>query len=141
MIIFNLWTPVPATKRLSFFYNKIINGVSNRTKNDMAWSVGSKCNNDTQLFYWLSFTAYKHWICHRFLLYQNFEVYLITNRHVVINEKKEFFPDHLVIRVHTSETNLLPNRDISIPLYDNQIPLWREHPNINNVCLFIFVKN
>ena len=68
-----------------------------------------------------------------FFYKQNLEVYLITNRHVVINEIKDFFPDHLVIRVHTSETNLLPNRDINIPLYNNQIPLWREHPHINNV--------
>lgn len=68
-----------------------------------------------------------------FFYKHNLEKYLITNRHVVIDEEKNFFPDHLLVRVHTSETNLLPNRDISISLYDNREPLWLERSSRNNV--------
>jgi len=56
--------------------------------------------------------------------------YLITNRHVVIEGEKNFYPDNLLIRIHTSRQSNLPNRDITIPLYDdNNEKLWLEHTN------------
>jgi hypothetical protein len=56
--------------------------------------------------------------------------YLVTNRHVVIDEGKSFYPDNLLIRVHTSSTSNILNRDITIPLYgpDHQAE-WLEHEN------------
>jgi len=61
------------------------------------------------------------------------DVYLVTNRHVVVDERENFYPDHLRIRVHTSNTDLLPNRDVDIPLYDGGTPFYLEHQYGNNV--------
>lgn len=61
------------------------------------------------------------------------DVYLVTNRHVIVNESENFYPDHLKIRVHTSQTDLLPNRDVNISLYEDGTPLWLEHKRRNNV--------
>jgi S1-C subfamily serine protease len=56
--------------------------------------------------------------------------FLITNRHVVIKEEDNFYPDNLLIRVHTSRQSTLPNRDVVIPLYNtNHEQLWLEHQN------------
>lgn len=56
--------------------------------------------------------------------------YLITNKHVVHNEERNFYPDTLVIRVHTSRTSMTQNREINLPLYDSSNQrLWLEHQN------------
>jgi len=55
--------------------------------------------------------------------------YLITNRHVVIDELREAYPDHLIAQVHTSSTKPDPVRPITIPLYgSDRKPAWMEHP-------------
>jgi hypothetical protein len=55
--------------------------------------------------------------------------YLITNRHVVVDETREFYPDSLAIRIHTSQAITTQNRDVNIPLYDSERrPVWVEHP-------------
>ncbi len=58
--------------------------------------------------------------------------YLVTNRHVLLQEERKFYPDSLKIRVHTGPTSW-ENRDVSISLYgDDQNPKWLEHPlNLN----------
>jgi S1-C subfamily serine protease len=59
--------------------------------------------------------------------------YLITNRHVVINEGRHFYPDSLTIRIHTNRGDLSQNRDVAIPLYDaDRRPLWLQHPRHAN---------
>lgn len=73
-------------------------------------------------------------------------LYLITNRHVVIDEELNHFPDELVIRVHTRLRSMLNNRDIHIPLYLNGNQAWLEHPQDNNVdvvaiCINNFVND
>lgn len=60
-------------------------------------------------------------------------LYLITNKHVVINEERRHFPDELILRVHTNLHSLIDNRDIHIPLYLNGNPVWLEHPTLENV--------
>ncbi len=56
--------------------------------------------------------------------------YLITNKHVVFDREKGLYPDNLQIRVHTSQTSSISNRDITITLYGNdQRRLWLEHHN------------
>jgi S1-C subfamily serine protease len=55
-------------------------------------------------------------------------LYLITNRHVVIKEEDDYFPDELRMRLHTNPNDIRQNDDYSIALYDNQKPLWLEHP-------------
>ena len=59
--------------------------------------------------------------------------YLITNRHVVIDERRRFYPDSLLMRVHTSQTSTTPNRDVTISLYGrDRNPVWLEHPTHGN---------
>jgi len=54
--------------------------------------------------------------------------FLVTNRHVIIEEEGHHYPDKLVIRVHTSSTSSIPNRDIQLPLYSaEKKPLWLQH--------------
>ncbi len=58
-------------------------------------------------------------------------LYLVTNRHVVIDEKKGYFPDRIVIRVHVDLINIKRNRNITIELYDDEKkPVWLEHKNV-----------
>lgn len=64
-----------------------------------------------------------------FFYRNNEDRYLITNRHVVINEANRFYPDSLVMRIHTSQRTTTQNRDVIIPLYDSERrPIWLEHP-------------
>ena len=63
---------------------------------------------------------------------------LITNRHVVFDSEKGFYPDNLQIRVHTSQTSSILNREIALALYDNdQRRLWLEHasPRVDVVAI------
>jgi len=46
-------------------------------------------------------------------------LYFVTNRHVVIDEEDEYFPDELLLRLHTNPQNIRQNELYSIPLYDN----------------------
>jgi S1-C subfamily serine protease len=54
--------------------------------------------------------------------------YFITNRHVVIDEGEEFYPDELRLLLHKRD-NTRRNEMLSLPLYDaNGKKLWLEHP-------------
>lgn len=62
------------------------------------------------------------------------ETYLITNRHVVIDEKREHYPDTVKIKIHMSTTTNLENRVIEIKLYDTKgHSLLMEHPTNQEV--------
>lgn len=53
--------------------------------------------------------------------------FLVTNRHIVIDEEANHFPDKLVIKVHTSRTEVAGSREIELNLYDDhRHPLWLE---------------
>ena len=66
-----------------------------------------------------------------FFTHQN-QLYLITNRHVVVNENKEYFPSHIKIRIHTDPNNVKESKCIKINLYNESgIPIWFEHPNLH----------
>jgi hypothetical protein len=74
--------------------------------------------------------------CHSatgFFYRQNDDKYLVTNRHVVVSENEQKYPDTLRIKVHTSRTSLLPTRIIEIPLYHENNILWIEHPDNLNI--------
>lgn len=59
--------------------------------------------------------------------------YLITNRHVVVDEKRQFYPDSITLRVHTNRGDLTQNRDLAVSLYDrDERPVWLEHPTHRN---------
>jgi V8-like Glu-specific endopeptidase len=56
--------------------------------------------------------------------------FLVTNRHVVVDESKDRFPDALRFSVHTDRSDLRNNRELLIRLYDeNKRPRWLEHPS------------
>ena len=56
-------------------------------------------------------------------------LYLITNRHVVISEVDNYFPDEIQLRLHMTPSDLSQNADYLVPLYDrNANPLWLQHP-------------
>lgn len=54
-------------------------------------------------------------------------VHLVTNRHVIIDEEKGFFPEALKIRIHIEKEDLTLNKEISMSLYREKERLWREH--------------
>jgi hypothetical protein len=56
--------------------------------------------------------------------------YLITNRHVVINEDEKYYPDTLLIKIHTNRNTLREIRDVIIKLYSEKgDPVWYEYPH------------
>ncbi|MCX2745825.1 serine protease [Mangrovivirga sp. M17] len=57
--------------------------------------------------------------------------YLITNRHVVIDENEDFYPKYLKIKLHTNKENPRQNIDIRVNLYEDSKPNWLEHKDYN----------
>lgn len=65
-----------------------------------------------------------------FFFRHNGKKYLVTNRHVVIDEKADYFPDRVTIRLHYNRTNPKDNLNVTVALYGNNgKSLWLEHPN------------
>jgi hypothetical protein len=62
-----------------------------------------------------------------FCLHDNF-LYLITSRHVVINETLGHHPDVLQLTLHTDALDLRKTAVLSIPLYLAGVPQWIQHP-------------
>ncbi|MCK4344954.1 MAG: trypsin-like peptidase domain-containing protein [Bacteroidales bacterium] len=62
-----------------------------------------------------------------FFFKYNENKYLITNRHVVIDESEDFYPQFLRLRLHTSKINYEENCIIDISLYNNALRNWLEH--------------
>jgi len=54
------------------------------------------------------------------------KLFLVTSRHVVIDEDSEHFPDSLVLEIHTDLSNLAASTEIRVPLLNNGAPLWRD---------------
>src|SRR5229473_1295143 len=53
-----------------------------------------------------------------FLFEPDFErIFLITNRHLVIEESEQFFPDRLILKLHTDALDLKKFEDWTVPLY------------------------
>jgi S1-C subfamily serine protease len=64
-----------------------------------------------------------------FFYEKNDSLYLITNRHVVIDETKGIKPDILRVKLHSDPNDLTKNGDVDIPLYSNNIAKWHVHPD------------
>lgn len=56
------------------------------------------------------------------------KLYFVTNRHVIIDEKDEFFPDSLELNLHIDKENLDKSKKYTINLYEGNKKLWLEHP-------------
>jgi hypothetical protein len=62
-----------------------------------------------------------------FFYYFN-SLYIITNRHVIIDENDDYYPDELRLHLHKID-NINQSRIFSVPLYDTSgDKLWLEHP-------------
>lgn len=53
-------------------------------------------------------------------------LFLVTSRHVMIDEPSRHFPDRIEIEVHTDAANLARSTGFSIPLYRDGRSLWRQ---------------
>jgi S1-C subfamily serine protease len=53
-------------------------------------------------------------------------LFLITNRHVVLDEASDHRPDRLEIELHVEPENVAVTTQFSIPLYQGNQPAWRE---------------
>ena len=62
-----------------------------------------------------------------FYMHQSF-LYLVTSRHVVLNESEEHRPDRLQLSLHSNQYDLQQRAELSIPLYKDGLPQWFQHP-------------
>jgi len=53
-------------------------------------------------------------------------LFLVTSRHVVIDEANDHFPDRIEITLHVDEVNLTRSVGFSVPLYRNAKSVWRQ---------------
>lgn len=76
-----------------------------------------------------------------FFNYKAKQKYLVTNRHVVIDEEDNFYPNQLRIILHTNRENLKSNYAIDINLYSHKNePHWKEHPKYSEyLCDIVLV--
>ena len=61
-----------------------------------------------------------------FFFERNKRLFLVTSRHVVIDEPSNHFPDRIEIELHTDPNNLSRSTGFSIPLYRDGISIWRQ---------------
>ncbi len=54
------------------------------------------------------------------------ELFLVTNRHVVLSEPTHHRPACLQIELHTDPENIAAIQDFNVPLYADGQPVWRE---------------
>ena len=53
-------------------------------------------------------------------------LFLVTNRHVLLDEASGHRPDRLEIELHVAPDNVAMTTQFSIPLYRERTPVWRE---------------
>lgn len=53
-------------------------------------------------------------------------LFLVTSRHVLIDEKSDHYPDRIEIELHTDKDNLAQYTGFSIPLYSDGMSLWKQ---------------
>jgi S1-C subfamily serine protease len=61
-----------------------------------------------------------------FFFVRDERLYLVTSRHVVIDEATGHRPDRISIELHTNVGNLAESADFSLPLYRDGEPLWQQ---------------
>ena len=53
-------------------------------------------------------------------------LFLVTSRHVIVDEPSKHFPNRIEIELHTDPDNLAKSTGFSIPLYRDGKSLWRQ---------------
>jgi S1-C subfamily serine protease len=61
-----------------------------------------------------------------FFFQRDERLFLVTSRHVMIDEPSRHFPDRLEIELHNDPENLAKSAGFSIPLYRDGKSLWRQ---------------
>jgi S1-C subfamily serine protease len=57
-------------------------------------------------------------------------LFLVTSRHVLIDEASEHFPDRIEIELHTDPQNMASSTGFSMPLYQNGESVWRQGTDV-----------
>jgi hypothetical protein len=78
-----------------------------------------------------------------FFFTKNNNLFLITNRHVIIKEDEKYFPNALRMLLHTNPADLRQNANFDIHLYDGHRRLWRESstPGADVIAIPLVGKN
>ncbi len=53
-------------------------------------------------------------------------LFLVTSRHVMVDEANQHFPDRIMIELHTDPGNMAMSTGFSIPLYRDGKSVWRQ---------------
>ncbi len=61
-----------------------------------------------------------------FFFQRGARLFLVTSRHVLIDEPSKHFPDRIEIELHTDQDNLASSTGFSIPLYRDGQSVWRQ---------------
>jgi S1-C subfamily serine protease len=61
-----------------------------------------------------------------FFFERDSRLFLVTSRHVLIDEPSEHAPDRVEIELHTDPDNMASSTGFSIPLYRNGKSVWRQ---------------
>jgi hypothetical protein len=61
-----------------------------------------------------------------FFFERDTRLYLVTARHVVLDEANGHRPDQVEIELHDDPTNVASTTRVRVPLYRAELPLWRE---------------
>jgi hypothetical protein len=61
-----------------------------------------------------------------FFFERNGRLFLVTSRHVVIDEPSKHFPDRIEIELHIDPDNMASSTGFSIPLYRDGKSVWRQ---------------
>lgn len=61
-----------------------------------------------------------------FFFARNEKLFLVTNRHVLVDTDSGHFPTRIEIELHTDRVDLTRHAVFSIPLYRNGLSLWKE---------------
>ena len=68
-------------------------------------------------------------------------LYLITSRHVVINEAACHRPDRLQVSLHSNPGDIQQRHELSVPLYARGVPQWYAHPNCRSADVVAIAVN
>jgi S1-C subfamily serine protease len=60
-----------------------------------------------------------------FFFERDARLFLVTSRHVIVDEPSTHFPDRIEIELHTDPDNLAESTGFSIPLYRDGKSIWR----------------
>ena len=68
-----------------------------------------------------------------FFYKKNSDIFLITNRHIFIDEEKKSYPNKIQFIVHAIENDSLSSKYLELDIYNKEkIPAWLEHPFNSN---------